>query len=252
MPPRRKRKTAKPKEPPDETKEPEPGVVTQKKRRKTINNTENETTAPKKPKLKEPPIDWAQSAAKQFLKRSFRDGTIPLNYMTKDGGPGPKHVWDNHCKDNPAFKHMLYSSLFQSRLAGVKNDHFAKDKRADLDQKAFDNFRKLHPRPMVDHNGIELWDGSEAQRLLKEDMANGKHKEGDPSDLWASKKEYQVYELQVFRDHIYQEQRLWKLQNFLVLEGKKKQKVIKDPKPGAAKSSDDPATGDANTTKQLT
>jgi len=189
------------------------------KRKRKQKNGEGE--APKKPKEKD--IDWKNSAAKNFLKKAFKDGTIPLDYSDTIG---PRVVWDDHCKDNPAFVGMLYGNRFTGRLRNVRLDHEKKDNRAEIDKKAFDNFRKNHPRPLEDQNGTPLWDGSKAQRMLKQDMQEGKHKVGAPRELWISQPEYQVYELQVFRDHIYQEERLWKHEYFLELEAAKKMKTI--------------------------
>lgn len=187
----------------------------------------------KKEKEKDPKIDWANSAAKQFLKQAFKDGLIPIKYMAKEGGPGPRYIWDNFCEGTAPFNRMTYEgSGFTSRLSGVRDDTLLKVKRKDLDQKAFNNFRKIQPRPTHDHEGVPLWDGSDAQRLLKEDMAKGLHELFQGKErrkkYWLTKEEFQVYKLPVFRDHIYQEEKLWKLHNYLRLEAAKKQKVIKD------------------------
>ena len=61
---------------------------------------------------------------------------------------------------------------------------------------------------------------------MKEDLKEGKHLNIDPKDLWELRPEYQVHTLQVFRDHIYQEQRLGKLYNYLEVEAGKKRKVL--------------------------
>ena len=45
-----------------------------------------------KAKLKKPKLDWANSAAKVFLKNGFKNGLIPTNY-SKMGGP--RKVWVN-------------------------------------------------------------------------------------------------------------------------------------------------------------
>ena len=195
-------------------------------------------------KEQEPAIDWANSAAKKFLKDAFKQGLIPLRYMAKEGGPGPRYIWDTFCVGTPPFNRMQYGNGFTTRLSGVRNDQLLKIKRKDLDQKAFDNFRMIHPRPTHDHNGVPLWDdGSDAQRLLKEDMEKGEYVKLKPKDFWLSRTEFQVYELRVFRDHIYQEEKLWKLQNYLVIEAAKKQKVIKDkPQKAAAGNNTTSAT----------
>lgn len=219
---------------------------TSSRKRKAPEKTANGAKPDDEKKEKEPSIDWTNSAAKLFLKKAFKEELIPLKYMRKEGGPGPRFIWDKFCAGTPAFNRMQYGSRFTSRLATVRNDHYAKASRSEIDQNAYDNFRQRHPRPTHDHKGLPLWDGSDAQRLLKEDMANGLHEKGDPIDLWVERAEYQVYDLQVFRDHIYQEQKLWKLHNWLQLEEEKKKKVIPDKKPAPPENTENDADSAAS------
>ena len=51
------------------------------------------------------------------------------------------------------------------------------------------------------------WKGSEAQRLLKIDMDEGKHLQKKPRLFQKDRPEYQEFPGQVFRNHIYQELR---------------------------------------------
>jgi hypothetical protein len=77
--------------------------------------------------------------------------------------------------------------------------------------KAYNNYRSLYSEPAHDHKGVPLWNNSDAQCLLKEDITVGKYQPRDkkqvPKILWELWLEYQVFELDVFRDHIYQERR---------------------------------------------
>lgn len=59
--------------------------------------------------------------------------------------------------------------------------------------------------PLFNHWGEPRWEGSEAQRLLKEDIANGKHEGIKPLGLWRSRPEYHSTDPNRFRQHIYQE-----------------------------------------------
>jgi hypothetical protein len=186
-------------------------------------------------KATEPPSDdkdlaWKDHPAKLYLKKCFINGAIPMDYQTKNGGPGPRAIWDKHCKDNPLFANMCYGQTFTTRLLGVRNDNEKKMNRKDDDQKAFDNYRANHPRPTHDHKGIPLWDGSPAQKLLKEIMARGEHVGKAPKELWESKEVFKVYTLDVFRNHIYQEKRLWKMHNYLEVDAKKKKEKRKKKK----------------------
>lgn len=158
-----------------------------------------------KPKL----IKWIKSLAKQVLKKAFRAEHISPTYTDA------KQVWNDHCKDHPAFKNMKYDDAFERRLGTVRDDYLKKLERSKIDQKAYTIAKENHPTPALNSRGEPQWNGSEAQRLLKELVAAGGQINKEPKVLWASQAEYKVYTLKTFRDHIYQEQRLLKFERYL-------------------------------------
>ena len=166
---------------------------------------------------KEP--DWRKHPAKQHLKKLFKDKIVSVEYSSKGG---PRKVWDDHCKDHPAFSKMKYNETFTRRLRDVKDDFRSKLGRAEDDKKAYENFRKLHPVATHNHRGEPRWEGSRAQELLREDMDDGIHDHLLPAVFRAQRPEYQDFQLDTFRDHIYQEQRLRKYHNWLEQEELKK------------------------------
>jgi hypothetical protein len=80
-----------------------------------------------------------------------------------------------------------------------------------------------HPTPSLNWHGEPQWHGSEAQRLLKELIVRDEHIGKQPKELWLKKKEFQIYSLKTFRDHIYQEKRLRKFNQYV--EHLKKEKL---------------------------
>ncbi len=170
-------------------------------------------------------IDWKKHPGKQFLKQAFKEGTIPFDYSMTIG---PREVWDTHCKNHPALggAGMKYGTAFTRRL-GTVCTHFCKQQaRAIADQECFDLARKNHPIKTHNHRGELRWAGSEAQRLLKQDMKEGKHVQyfGHPQEFRATRPEYQEYAKETFRKHIHQEKRLWKFKNFVRLLEEEKNK----------------------------
>jgi hypothetical protein len=161
-------------------------------------------------------VDWSKSAAKQFLKRCFREATISADYQD------PKQVWTNHCKDDRAFERMQCDDAFVRRLKTVRDDYLKKVQRCERDEEAFNMAKKNHPTPEFNHRGEPQWHGSAAQNLLKAAVEAGQHKGVEPKVLWQSKLEYQVYSLHSFRDHVYQEKRLLKFRYYVHLLKKKK------------------------------
>jgi hypothetical protein len=128
-------------------------------------------------------------------------------------------VWDNHCADNPAFSDLKYDSNFTRRLKSVETYYVKKHKRQLDDQIAYDLFRANNP---IKWEG--RWAGSDAQKQFKKDLADGKHKEfKGPKEFRASNPMCEEFGLKKFRDHIYQENRLVKFNNYVeVLKSKKK------------------------------
>jgi hypothetical protein len=161
-------------------------------------------------------IDWSKSAAKQFLKRCFREGNISPNYQDA------QQVWTDHCKNDKAFARMQCDDAFVRRLKTVRDDYLKKVDRCQTDQEAFNIAKKNHPTPELNSRGEPQWHGSAAQKLLKETVEAGEHKGVKPKKLWQSRPEYQVYSLDTFRDHIYQEGRLLKFRNYVHLLKQKK------------------------------
>ena len=154
-------------------------------------------------------IVWAKSAAKQFLKKCFRDKAIRPDY--KDA----KVVWKDHCENHPAFARMMCDDAFVRRLGTVRDDYLKKLSRMRADLKAFVKAKKNHPTPKFNSRGEPQWHGSRAQQLLKKMVSEGKHKGKEPKVLYSKTEEFRVYSLQTFRDHIYQEERLLKFNKYV-------------------------------------
>ena len=96
-------------------------------------------------------IKWGKSAAKQFLKRCFREKTIPVDYEN------PEAVWNDHCKANVAFKRMQYDAAFVRRLGAVRDDHLKKVERCKADLHAYEIAIRNHPTPKLNsRNGMDL------------------------------------------------------------------------------------------------
>jgi hypothetical protein len=101
--------------------------------------------------------------------------------------------------------------LFKGRLDRLRADIRKKQAFAASDSAALANDRLLHPVPTHNHRGEPRWEGSEAQRLLRQDIDLGNHLDLMPRDLFMSEPDYyDNYPLEVFRKHIKQEVKLRK------------------------------------------
>jgi len=95
------------------------------------------------------------------------------------------------------------------------------DRAAD-DADAFDDYIANHAPSQHNSKGFIEWEGSEAQQQLKEDIAERKHEQMTPKELFESRPVYQTCSLtlQAFRDHIYQIVRTEKYYHTLKVMGR--------------------------------
>lgn len=106
----------------------------------------------------------------------------------------------------PEFAEYEYR-LFRTNQLQLRKNLKDKDDRAAAESAALAHDRRIHPKPTHNHRGEPRWEGSEAEQLLQFDVDEGKHESMKPQELYHSRKEYQNYTLDVFRGHIYQEEK---------------------------------------------
>ena len=77
-------------------------------------------------------------------------------------------------------------------------------KWANYDEKALQADRLVYPIKDKDIRGEPRWEGSQAQALLKEDVANKIHENMEPKELrqMAGREAYQQFSLTKFRKHL--------------------------------------------------
>ena len=92
--------------------------------------------------------------------------------------------------------------------------------RAFKDASAYNHDKQLKTLARYDPN---CWEGSEAKALLAEDIEDEMHKKLTPKQLWLLREEYRVFELDVFRPHIYQIERSKRETNYWKVKQKKKE-----------------------------
>jgi hypothetical protein len=86
-----------------------------------------------------------------------------------------------------------------------------------------------HPiEPFSEARGYPRWEGSDAERMLKEHVASCSYKDfASPNEYWQSQEEFQVFPLKVFRKHIEQEERLVKFYRYRDEKARKKREKKK-------------------------
>ena len=94
---------------------------------------------------------------------------------------------------------------FRTNLNNLRKSIQKLQGHADEDSAALAHDLEVRPRLTKTPRGYPVWDGSAAERFLKLDIDRGEHEKMNPRMLRGTRKEYEEFPLEVFRDHIYQE-----------------------------------------------
>ena len=162
--------------------------------------------------------EWQYSETKKLLIADLLSGAIPLDSESMP----PRVAYQQrpeYAESDPTYKR------FPSRLRSLRLQLIDKNDRAasDLDDLAHDLL--LHPPKTHNYRGEPVWEGSEYQRLFRQDMDAGLHLTKTPTEFHQSREEYyKNYPLKVFREHIHQEVRRRKFIHYLKKKAEKKER----------------------------
>ena len=116
-----------------------------------------------------------------------------------------QELWDEIWVGNPVFDDFpfcpkRYKDRIESLQEIVQRYHYW----ANFDDEALAKDLERHPPPARNLKGQLRWEGSDAQRYLKEDIANEKHKYVGytPRHFRTTRPCYMLIDLDVFRKHI--------------------------------------------------
>ena len=152
------------------------------------------TMAPKKKKK-----TWSNSDGRKFLRSDIRNGRIPADmdwevaFLLR-----PQFAFE---KDQTEAKR-----LFKDRLATARKYVQRKLDRAAEELELYRQDRQVIPPKDMMYSGEPRWDGSNAQRLLKQDVAEGIHLTMSPAQFYVFRPEYQLFHKRTITDHIAQEE----------------------------------------------
>jgi hypothetical protein len=147
--------------------------------------------------------EWRDHPLRAFLEDELLNYNIPLDINSM----GPTEVWETYCNREdtaPLFDGMVFGVAFKRRLKALRKQVSNNLDRAAVDQLAFDIHRRNFPYEPFDAQGNLNWYGSQAEDLLEEDLAEGLYPDMTPSELYATRPEYQEFSLKVFRGHLHQ------------------------------------------------
>lgn len=164
------------------------------------------------PRTPKRPTVW--EIAKPLLEKDLRVGAIGAEL------PDAKLVH----KMKPEYEAVPLAN-FKRNLAALRIRFVQYKEGAEYGSIALAHDRQLHlVNPNPPNWEYPRWDGSAAQRLLKEDIGNKKHVGVKPQDLRETRDEYKAFPKEVFRKHIQQELRSDRESSYWLSRPKRKNK----------------------------
>jgi hypothetical protein len=113
----------------------------------------------------------------------------------------------------PEQVHKLSTLFEQYEIARfttyLKNLKASLEKNKDLvrgDEQALVHDKRILPTKILNNRGKVRWETSDAKKLMREDVKNKVHKIAKPKEFQKTRPEYNVFDLEEFRKHIYQEE----------------------------------------------
>jgi predicted DNA-binding protein len=147
----------------------------------------------------QPPVDfnWEHSDAKRLLVEDLMCGAI--TQKRDDSFMTIQEAFDFRVEYQATGR-----TMWARRLRDARKQLASSLKRAEDDSDAYFHDKGIYP-PMPTNaiSGGPRWDGSEAGKLLRQDVRNGVHEiMDDAEELYLSRDAYQSFEIGVFRKHV--------------------------------------------------
>lgn len=108
-----------------------------------------------------------------------------------------------------------FKANFKNLKKRIKKDQA----RADSDLVGYFNDMKIHT---LAKDIEQEWHGSEAERLLRDDVEKNRHQGKKPRELRETREEYKKFDLETFRLHFFQEKRRKLDSNYWLVKKRKK------------------------------
>jgi hypothetical protein len=155
------------------------------------------------PPKKKKENNWRTCAGRMLLCSDIRNGDIPANMDWRTAFHRRAEFAVGETPDEAL-------RLFESRLKSARKILSSRDARASVEHAMLREDRQCIPIPTTNHRGEPRWEGSQAQKLLKKDIADGKHKAMTRMDFYQSRSEYQQFFKSTIDGKAVQEEKLIK------------------------------------------
>jgi hypothetical protein len=172
---------------------------------------------------------WKDCDARELIIKDLEEGVVPLyeNRCTVE------EAWEHRYLNGtlPGFEEIVFSQ-FEANFEKLRKLIQKKFAAASTDEKDMAAFLQRNPKPTHNHRGEPNWDAHAAKQFLCDDLINGEDADLTAHEFRRTRPEYKEFTLEIFRRHIYQEQRRQRFINWLEhkrnkTEEKRKKRVAK-------------------------
>ena len=174
--------------------------------------------------------EWGSSAAKRLIAQDMLDNLVPCDEAIVD----VKALFEKMYENQPEFADFPFDiDRYKARISRLQKVVKKMKWASVYDKECLADYRTAFPQQSHGPTGKPLWRNSEADRLLKQDMADGLHETMYPRDLFATRVEYQAFGKTRFAKRIDQYREAAKPHGMNPMQAaakkaKKEKKVIKD------------------------
>lgn len=147
-------------------------------------------------------IDWRTSEAKKIVFNDLLQSRIPIDELAMPA----EQCWERY-RTLPAFAEVQFDQ-FKIRLKGHREQVGLKFDRAMVDSAAFEHDKLILPVKTHNARGEPVFHGSDAEKLLAQDVEEKKHEWMTLGMLQQSRPEYASLSGRQFKERVYQAQRL--------------------------------------------
>jgi hypothetical protein len=150
---------------------------------------------------KEDPVPWKDSKAKDVLRKDIISGFVPSSMSAKE-------VYNDEREGRKQLYAPYELNKFTTNLRNLRTSIATLQRLAVEDSAALERELALYPPSDIDPRGYPKWNGSMAQKSLEQDVTAiiaGTLEKKEPRVLHASRDEYLIFPLTIFRNHYYKE-----------------------------------------------
>ena len=134
--------------------------------------------------------DWGSSDAKHLIVQDMMDGLVPYDVRIQN----VRRLFDQMYANQPEFENFPFDKeRYRDRITRIQKAVQRLKWASVYDKQCLAEARAIYPKQTHGPTGRILWEGSDADKFLALDMAEGKHLQMKPSQLRLTRECYLLF-----------------------------------------------------------